>query len=310
MLSTFLLLRPHYLLLALPLLAVFLLAWLKPKQSSNWESIIDKPLLDFLLPHTQSSNKRRLLIAIISAWGIALLALIGPSLTQSLVPQHKKLYPRIILLDLSGNMMKQDLLPNRLDRAKFKIRDLLDIAKESETSLVAFTEEPFMVTPFTEDKQTLLNLLQRLNPSLMPIDGHNIEKALNYSKKLFEKNNMHTGEVLLVTSSIPNQADYDAAATLASAGYKTSVLGIGEKQNLANRAYQSLVQSGLGLYRAHDIQNTDLQDLLKSNVTKHTVEKQQHGYQPHDDGYYLVFILMVLVLLGFRRGILEQIVRA
>lgn len=301
------LLRPEFWLLLIPTGILAYLLWSKPRQTNEWQNIIDKPLLAFLMPNNLSQRQRTLSIAVATFWLMCIAALLGPSFKQTLVYQNKQLTPRIILLDLSQNMLVDDITPNRIDRAKFKIKDLLEKTLENETAFAVFTEEPFLVTPFTEDDKTIDNLLQRLSPELMPIDGQNISKALEFAETLFKKNAMHTGEILLVTASVPSQNDFDTAARLASHGFHTSVFAIGQTNNLPITTYQSLASQGHGQLQVFSIDNDDIAALAKPHQTGNLLEKDTMQYQKEDDGYYLVFILLLIVLLAYRAGWYEQI---
>lgn len=70
--------------------------------------------------------------------------------------------PVMILLNLSTDMAEKDLTPSRLARAKFEISDLLKMIPSAQSGLIVYSDEPFLISPLTDDARLLDNLLPRL----------------------------------------------------------------------------------------------------------------------------------------------------
>lgn len=300
-------LRLEYGLLLLPACLLAYALWYYPKKSNPWQGIIDPELLAFLLPGQGTRKYSPVFAGLIAAWLLGILALVGPSLKEKLLPETKQLVPKIILLDLSPGMLKSDIAPNRLSRAKFKIADLLKSSHETEVALVAFSEEPFLVAPFTEDQRTVLNLLERLHPNLMPVEGNRIDKALEFAGELFKKNARTRGEVLLLTGSIPSPGDFDPARQLADNGYRLSVWAFGKSENLPKSTYQTLASAGRGRLVVFQNGESDVETLSRPLVDGTLTERIDQRYAREDSGYLLTFVIALIILLGFRRGWYEQL---
>ena len=65
----------------------------------------------------------------------------------------------MLVLDLSPAMLTTDLKPDRLTRAKFKIRDLINATQNTQMGLVVFTGEAFVASPLSQDANTLNAML-------------------------------------------------------------------------------------------------------------------------------------------------------
>ena len=63
-------------------------------------------------------------------------------------------------LDISGSMRSQDVYPNRLEFAKKKLTALFDALPSDEVGVVAFAHSPFMLAPFSTDKETLKMMVE------------------------------------------------------------------------------------------------------------------------------------------------------
>lgn len=91
---------------------------------------------------------------------------------------NQKNISRVIALDVSQSMDTTDVSPSRLERAKYKIFDILRRIKEGQVGMIVFSSEPFVVSPLTSDANTIENLVTVINSDIVPVQGHNIYKAL------------------------------------------------------------------------------------------------------------------------------------
>ena len=70
-------------------------------------------------------------------------------------PVHQKQDALVLVLDLSYSMKSGDLAPSRIDRARQKLLDLLKQRKEGQTGLIAYAGDAHIVTPLTDDTDTI-----------------------------------------------------------------------------------------------------------------------------------------------------------
>ena len=92
----------------------------------------------------------------------------------------------MIALELSPSMFAADVKPDRVSRARYKIRDLLQRLGDGQVALLAYAGDAFVVAPLTEDANTVDALLDALDPTTMPVNGNAttlaIERAVKLSK--------------------------------------------------------------------------------------------------------------------------------
>ncbi|MDE5020693.1 VWA domain-containing protein, partial [Francisella tularensis subsp. holarctica] len=96
-----------------------------------------------------------------------------------------------------------DVSPSRLERAKYKIFDILRRIKEGHVGMIVFSSEPFVVSPLTSDANTIENIVTVINSDIVPVQGHNIYKALKKSEQLIEQAGVQQGQIILITDSSP-----------------------------------------------------------------------------------------------------------
>ena len=179
-------LRPLWL-LSFPIIA--LLWWTLRKRSAASQGLgisIAPHLLSALTVNKDS--KRRLLpmdglfIAIASA-GIAAA---GPTWSQQPSPWFSETAPLIIAFEVSDSMRSNDLQPTRIDRARFKILDLLELRTGARTGLIAYAGSAHVVVPPTTDTQIIKTFLESLDPAVMPISGSSAAEALPVAQALLK----------------------------------------------------------------------------------------------------------------------------
>lgn len=321
-------LRPWWLtgFLLLPLLARF---WIKHQdRSRGWAEHVDVSLRPFVLKEARTEGSRQLgfLSALVAA--LMLIALSGPAWEKIPAPAYRDLSPLVIVLDLSSLMAVQDLKPSRMERARFKIRDLLEARKEGQTALIVYAEDAFVVTPLTDDVATIEAQLNALSPGIMPADGAHLSIGLVRAGTLVLQAGQSQGDILVVTAGAFDDKTSEIVASLRSAGLRISVLGAastegapiplqggGFKRNgtgaleisrLDLKALWEIAQKGGGLYRTLDAEGTRdesaILEFLKTRTGTQADGNPMEINQWREGGLYFLPLILGLSALLFRRG--------
>src|SRR3989338_6000011 len=82
----------------------------------------------------------------------------------------------LVVIDTSKSMLTQDVKPNRLERTKFAVQDLLKKLKGDRIGLIAFSGDPFLVCPLTVDYGGFLISLNDLSVDIIPRGGTEIDR--------------------------------------------------------------------------------------------------------------------------------------
>jgi Ca-activated chloride channel family protein len=165
-------LRPGWLTLLLPLAW---LSWRLYRRAGSREVLsrfCDAALLPFLTEQIGGRQQRWRLLPFALAGLLAVVSLAGPTVARVPQPVFREQAALVVMLDLSRSMNAQDLAPSRLERARYKIRDLLAARQRGQTALVVYTDQAFIVTPLTDDVNTIVSQLEVMEPALMPSQGH------------------------------------------------------------------------------------------------------------------------------------------
>jgi Ca-activated chloride channel homolog len=325
--------QPAWFLALLPLAA---LIWqLRGHASGNsaWRRVCDPQLLSYLLIDPQRSDRRLPLWLLVAGWLIAVVALADPVWQKRAQPVFSTEEARVVVLDLSRSMDASDLKPSRLERARYKVEDVLRRSKEGQVGLVAFAGDAFVVSPLTSDARTITEMLKALEPGLMPVQGSRVDRGLHKAGELLAQAGAAHGEILLVTDGYEDHAALDAARDLRDQGYTVSVLGVGtadgapvpdgsggflhdESGNvvvprLDAASLRALAAAGGGQYATITGNDADLDALLNPLVPQLDSKVKQTGLETdawQSRGPWLVVLLLPLAALAFRRGWLLGVV--
>lgn len=211
-----------------PLLALFYFyGWRKRRRILG--GYVGKRMLHRIVPPGLVGRRRLIAILALAAIVCAVLALTGPQYGFRWQKIERKGIDIVIALDCSRSMLATDIKPTRLDRAKRKIRDLLDMLQGDRVGLVAFSGTAFLQCPLTVDYQAFYLFLDVLTPDYLPVGGTDLAAALRSAQQAFDPHSQADKAVILITDGEQTGAgDPMAAAREAQkAGIKLFVIGIG-----------------------------------------------------------------------------------
>ena len=93
----------------------------------------------------------------------------------------------LVALDTSKSMLAQDIKPNRLQQAKWGVRDLVKELRGDRIGMVAFAGDAFLQCPATVDYAAFLMMLDDVYAGIVPIGGTDLFQALETSIESFDK---------------------------------------------------------------------------------------------------------------------------
>lgn len=134
----------------------------------------------------------------------------------------------IVAIDVSESMRAQDVSPNRLERAKREVTDLVEVLQGDRIGLVAFAGVSFLQCPLTLDYGAFKIFLDYLDTDLIPIQGTAIAEAIRTAVKAFVPGRRASRVLIIITDGEDHEGNAEAAAEEAKKnGVKIFPVGIG-----------------------------------------------------------------------------------
>lgn len=181
--SSFLLLRPAWLLALIPVLALAVFA-LRRNRRGAWTAVTDPALIPVLL-HLgwlrNSAGTRVMLLPFIAA-GATALALSGPAVPQAGRTELRALDPLVLMLDLSPSVVSEARSLSDLQAAA---AGLITAAAGRPVGMMLYTADAWLASAPTTDSDTLLSLIGVLDRETAPIAGSRPDIALAMARDLF-----------------------------------------------------------------------------------------------------------------------------
>ena len=261
--------------------------------------------------------------------GVAVTALLvavaaaGPTWSKQQSPWFAETAPLVVAIEVSDSMRANDLLPTRLDRARFKVLDLVKARTGSRTAIIAYAGSAHIVVPPSTDIDVIKPLLESLDPAIMPLGGATATAVLPLAESLLGEQ-AAIGTVLFVNdgfdaSDVPAIADYagrqgtpaiaalvvgtddggvalmpDGSPVMADGGGRIDTgIDASVLQRLSREANVPVVRAGTG--------DDDIRRLLRA-IESNLRQADDPDARWKDEGWLFLWPAALLSLLWFRRG--------
>ncbi|MDO6761396.1 VWA domain-containing protein [Tamlana sp. 2_MG-2023] len=307
-------LRTDYLWFGVGAILILAIGFLFYKENYAWKKQIAKHLRPYVIQKGNSWKMILIRLSVIIMFAIGLVAFLGPTWSQLKAPAKKVTSQFAIALDMSQSMLTTDVSPNRLERAKFKIHDLLDANPKAATNLVLFSGSTHVAIPFTTDYKIIGDQLDGLQPRMMPQSGTEFSLLFKKLDTLFTANKAE-GKILLITDDLENLSIEMVSSYLQQNNVKLYIYPFATQSGGTIPAHKQ--QSALDISKLNSLDqldqvevleitldNSDVEDLAKA-ISAHIVFEDKTDQQDEnweDQGYWLVFPLAFIFLFSFRKG--------
>lgn len=316
-------LRPLWL-ITVPL--IVLVWWLVRRRESQGfpaATLVAPHLQDALTVNRVQKQGFRAVDGVCIGMTAAALAAAGPAWSKQPGPWFAETAPLVIAIEVSDSMRANDLQPTRLDRARFKILDLIGQRTGSSTALIAYAGSAHLVMPPSKDIEVIKPFLESLDPAIMPKPGADARSVLPLASELLGEE-AAVGTLLYVNDGfdpvdVPALAEFSAqpdAVSMAALvvgsdeggvallpdGAPVVAAGGGRLDTSVDSAVLRRVESeaGVAVVRAGSGEQ-DIQRVLRQ-IESNLEQAGDPDAQWFDQGWPLVWPALVLTLFWFRRG--------
>ncbi len=312
------LLRPWWLLVLLPILLSLWFLRTAQDPMAKWKQSIAPHLLKVMLVrHGGSSWFNPISMSMVLAL-LGALALAGPSWKQQASPFSQDIASLIVLLDASSSMEQADVQPSRLERAKHKIQDLMDLRPGGRIGLIVYAGSAHSVIPLSDDPDVVKNFLNAVSNKMMPRSGKFPEKALPLADQMLLDSPV-PGTILMVGDGVSPNTHEAFKQYFETQAHQLLVLGMGRDlaqvasgktlaaetvvavTPLETQALKQLAADSGGYYQALTLDQKDVINLNR-RINNYLVIVDDGSLPWLDAGYYLLYPLALVFLLWFRKG--------
>lgn len=329
--------HPEYLNALYLLPVMIIIFWLLYKNKSRLlEKFADKELHNVVVSSYSNVKNFFKFGVIIIAFICLILAAANPQVGTKLQEVKQTGIDVFILLDVSRSMTAEDIKPNRLEKAKYQISNLIQKLQGDRIGLIIFAGKAYVQFPLTTDYSAASLFLSAVDVNSVPYPGTAINSAINLAVESFDSS--ATSKVIIaITDGEDHEGDVMAAVNEAvTKDIKIYTIGLGstggvpipmysrrgemvgfKKDNEGNTVLTKLDEvtlkqiaaTGLGMYfRGNNYEDyldkiyNDLSELKKSEFgVKKVTDYEDRFY------YFLIpaiFLLMIELFISEKKSLL------
>jgi Ca-activated chloride channel family protein len=217
------------LLLSLVPLVGLLWLWLNRRSRQRLSLLIAPTLQTKLMPPCSSATFYVQFALVLAGLTLLVFAAARPQWGR----KDEKVFTRgrnlVIALDVSRSMLAADVHPNRLERAKTDIMDLIDDLKGDRAALLAFRSKGSLLCPLTTDYAFLRQALDGVSPESAPRGETDLGDAVHKSLEALDPALDEYNAILLISDGEDLKGGaLEAAAEAARRNIPIFTVGIGD----------------------------------------------------------------------------------
>ena len=213
--------------LVVPLLVIFM-CWTWRRRRQRVAQFIHTKLVEQLTLGLSKARRKIKLALLLCVVLLLFTALARPKSGYELHKTETRSLDILVAVDTSRSMLATDQSPNRLERAKLAVLDLMRLAKRDRLGLIAFSGTAFLQCPLTIDRNAFVQNVNSLSTDIIPQGGTGIGEAVTEAVKTFKKEEDNHKVLVLMTDGEDHlDGVTDATQKAKDIGLKIFTIGLG-----------------------------------------------------------------------------------
>lgn len=246
--------------------------WVRFRNKKRLEQFADRNMFGRLIPDASNWRPAAKFGLLMLALAFLIITLANPQEGSRMVKGERLGSDIAVCLDVSNSMMAEDIQPNRLERSKRIVNNLLNALGSDRISLVVFAGSSYVQMPLTNDYSAVKLFLDQIDCSLISAQGTAIGDAIEKAMETFGYGDpdrewvKKQGRAIVVISDGENfEDDAEAAAREAAAeGVRICTIGMGLPTGTPIPEYRNGRPSG---YKRDNSGNTVTTHLDEATLT-------------------------------------------
>ncbi|MBC8643371.1 VWA domain-containing protein [Flavobacterium lindanitolerans] len=219
-----------YLLIVIPILVLiflFNLYWKRKKQ----KEFGDLKLVKKLTPEKSVFKSTLKITVFLLALACLILGLVNPKLGTKVETVKREGIDIVFAIDVSKSMLAEDVAPNRLEKTKQIVSQIINQLGSDRIGIVAYAGSAFPVLPITTDYSVAKMFLQSMNPGMVSSQGTSLDEAIHLSSSFFSQDSKVSKLVIMISDGEDHSEGIEEATEEANKnGLKIITIGVGTEK--------------------------------------------------------------------------------
>jgi len=181
------------------------------------------------------SPNQSLFKSILKIWMLCLvfaclaIALVNPKIGTKLETVRTQGVDIVFAIDVSKSMLAEDVAPNRLEKAKQLVTQIINNLVSDRIGIIAYAGKAFPQLPITTDYAAAKMFLQSMNTDMLSSQGTAINEAIKLAETYFDDEEQ-TNRILIIISDGEDHSNVatDAAEKAGAKGIRIFTIGVGD----------------------------------------------------------------------------------
>ncbi|RXR34252.1 VWA domain-containing protein [Flavobacterium piscinae] len=214
-----------YFLAVIPIIVILFLVNLYWKRKKQRE-FGDVELVKKLSPEKSIFKPVLKITVFLLALTSLIIGLANPKIGSKMETVKREGIDVVFAIDVSKSMLAEDMAPNRLDKTKQIVSQIINQLGSDRIGMVAYAGSAFPVLPITTDYGVAKMYLQNMNTDMVSSQGTSLEEAIKLSANYFDKGNA-TNKLIILISDGEDHSDGVEGAIEEALKIKAKVITIG-----------------------------------------------------------------------------------
>lgn len=173
------------------------------------------------------------------------IAVINPQIGSKMTEAKQEGIDLMIAIDVSNSMMSEDIKPNRLERARRGVSQLIDKLYGDRVGIIVFAGDAYVQLPITTDFSAARMFLNTIDTDIVPVQGTSIGAAIDMAMESFDFENGAQKAIIVISDGEDHEAAaMDAAKRAAEKDVVIHTIGMGTVQGGPIPVYNGSHQTG------------------------------------------------------------------
>lgn len=219
---------PYYfiLLLLIPIGLVAQHAYVKWQTETQATFSAPQALEKLLVNSSKQTSRIKFMLQIMAVFFIVL-ALVNPKLGSKVETVPAKGVEIVFAIDVSKSMLCADIQPNRLEKAKQIMTQIINSIGSDRIGIVAYAGSAYPILPMTTDYELAKMFTQSINTDIISSQGTAIESAIQTSVDFFDNPTSGKAIILLSDGEDHENTSFDVSKLTKEKNVKIITVGIG-----------------------------------------------------------------------------------
>jgi Ca-activated chloride channel family protein len=191
----------------------------------------DKQLLKRLSPNASLFKSVLKIIVLCLAFACLAIALVNPKIGTKLETIKREGVDIVFAVDVSKSMLAEDIAPNRLEKAKQLVTQIINNLASDRVGIIAYAGKAFPQLPITTDYASAKMFLQSMNTDMLSSQGTAINEAIKLATTYYDDEEQTNRVLIIISDGEDHSKEATAVAEEANeAGIRIFTIGVGEVQ--------------------------------------------------------------------------------